>query len=298
MNQKTRGLIGLNIAVLIMSIAGLFAKLIPWPAPMIILGRAAVTAPCVAAYLLLRRRTLVLKCRRHAVILFGLGILMVAHWITYFAAIQVSTVAIGILAVFTSPIMATFLEPMFDGKKAHRADVLLALVAFAGIVLMVDDFSLSNGTFQGVLLGLISALLVTLRNIWSKSLVQEYAAPFVMFWQMFFGALVLSPLVFFVNVTVSTGDIQNLLILGVFATAIAHTLMLTSIGCLGARSTGVIMMIQPLYAILLAVVLLGEIPSLRVIVGGALVLSAMIVETVKQARSKEGIEHTIKADSF
>jgi len=282
--EKRTALIGLNIAIAIMSIAGLFAKLIPWPAVMIILGRASLTAPFLAAYLVCTKKSLRLKSRKHMFILMGLGIMMVTHWVTYFQAIQVSTVAIGILAVFTSPIIITFLEPLFDGHKVHGKDVVLALVAFAGIVLMIDEFSLGSGTVQGILFGITSALIVSLRNIWSKYLVKEYAAPLVMFWQMVFGALFLSPLLFFISVDVQPVDIKNLLILACFATAIAHTLMLKSVAHMGARATGVIMMIQPLYAIVLAVFLLGEIPTLRVVAGGALVMSAMIFETVQQTK--------------
>ncbi|MDA1292305.1 MAG: DMT family transporter [bacterium] len=283
-SEKRNALIGLNIAIAIMSIAGLFAKLIPWPAVMIILGRASLTAPFLAAYLVFTKKSLRLKSRKHMFILMGLGIMMVTHWVTYFQAIQVSTVAIGILAVFTSPIIITFLEPLFDGHNVHGKDVLLALVAFAGIVLMIDDFSLGSGTVQGVLFGITSALIVSLRNIWSKCLVKEYEAPLVMFWQMVFGALFLSPLLFFYTVDVQPVDIKNLLILACFATAIAHTLMLKSVAHIGARATGVIMMVQPLYAIVLAVLLLGEIPTLHVIAGGVLVMSAMIFETVQQTR--------------
>ena len=282
--RKRNALIGLNTAVLVMSIAGLFAKIIPWPSVMIILGRAAFTAPFIGAYILCTRKSLRLHSKKHAAILFGLGAMMVVHWATYFQAIKVSTVAVGILAVYTAPIIITFLEPIFDKKKICKRDILVALVAFSGIVLMVDTFSLSSGTLQGVLFGVTSAFLVSLRNIWSKCLVNTYSAPLVMFWQMVFGALFFSPLLFFYTVEVTTIDIQNLLILAVFATAFAHTMMLRSIACMGARASGVIMMIQPLYAILLAIPLLGEIPTLRVAAGGVLVMSAMVAETLKQAK--------------
>jgi drug/metabolite transporter (DMT)-like permease len=286
-SQKRNALIGLNFAILIMSISGIFAKLIPWPAVMIVLGRASLTAPFIAAYLVFTKTPLRLKSTKHMFILMGLGVMMVIHWTTFFTAIQVSTVAIGILAVFTAPMITTFLEPMFDDKKVCKKDVLLALVAFAGIVLMIDEFSFGSGAVQGILLGTTSAFLVSLRNIWSKCLVKSYTAPLVMFWQIVFGALFMSPLLFFIKVEVTPVDIKNLLILALFATAIAHTLMLKSVACIGARATGVIMMIQPLYAIVLAMFLLGEIPTLRVLAGGLLVMSAMVIETIKQATNSQ-----------
>lgn len=280
--EKAKALIGLNVAVLIMSMAGVFAKLIPWHPALIILGRAALTAPFVGLYLVARNRSLKLKTKRHVYTVIGLGVMMVTHWVTFFSAIQASTVAIGILAVFTAPIITTFLEPLFDKTRIETLDIVVALAAFSGIALMIDDYSIGGAAFTGVGLGVCSAVLVSLRNIWSKPMVQEYSAPLIMFWQMVFGAIALLPLLLVFDASVTMPDVGNLLLLALFSTAIAHTLMLNSIGYLGARATSVIMMIQPLYAILLAVVLLGEIPSLRIIAGGALVVGASGFESLKQ----------------
>lgn len=280
-SEKRSALIGLNIGTFVMSIAGLFAKLIAWPAVMIILARLALTAPFLAFYLLVTQRRIRLpKSAKHLGILIGLGIMMALHWTTYFASIQASTVAVGILSVYTAPILTTFLEPIFDGHRIHKTDILIALFAFSGIALMVDDFSLSSGTLIGVLLGVSSALLVSLRNIWSKCLVREYAAPTVLLWQMIFGALFLSPLLLFATVTATLSDLWLLLLLAVI-TAFAHSTVLRSTACIGARSTAVIMMVQPLYAIIIAIPVLGEVPSLRVIVGGLIVLSAAVFETLR-----------------
>ncbi|MCB9807749.1 EamA family transporter [Candidatus Peribacteria bacterium] len=283
-HEKTRAIAGLNVAVFVMSMAGLFAKLIDWNPVLIILGRATLTAPFIALYLVARRRSFALKRAKHVAMLFGLGAMMMCHWTSYFASIQTSTVAIGILSTFTSPIITTFLEPLFDGKHIRFHDVVIALIAFAGIVLMIDDFSLGGSTLIGVMLGMLSASFVSLRNIWSKGLMNEYGAPMVMFWQMLFGAIFLLPTLFFFDATVTVIDIRNLCILALFATAIAHTLMLNCIHHIGARATGVMMMVQPLYAILLAFLILGEVPALRVALGGILVLGAAGFESVKQAR--------------
>lgn len=281
--EKTRALIGLNIAVLVMSMAGLFAKLIDWNPVLIILGRAALTAPFIGLYIAVRGGRFRLQSTKHTLFLVGLGLMMVSHWTLYFSAIQASTVAVGILAVFTSPIFSTFFEPLFDGHRIDPKDIVIALIAFAGIALMIDDYSFGGSTLTGVFLGICSAVFVALRNIWSKPLIRMYSAPQVMFWQMVFGSTALLPALLFLHADVTAIDVRNLIILALFATAIAHTLMLNCIGVIGARATSVIMMVQPLYAILLALLLLGEVPSLRVLLGGALVLGAAGVESVRQA---------------
>ncbi len=282
--DKTKALLGLNIGVLVMSMAALFAKLISWHPALIILGRVALATPTLGFYLAIRKRSFRIQSKAHTAKLIGLGIMTITHWITFFTAIQKSSVAVAILAVFTSPIMLTFLEPLFEKAKIHAADLVVALIAFVGIALMIDDYNLGSSTFQGVLFGLISAVLVSLRNIWSKPMVQTYTAPMVLFWQMCFGTLLLLPLPLFIHADVTFIDLKNLTILAVFATALAHSLMLNSIGQIGARATGVIMMIQPLYAIALAAIILGEIPATRVLLGGVLVISASGYESFKQKR--------------
>ncbi len=282
--DKTRALIGLNIAIVCMSIAGLFAKLIDWHPVLIILGRAALTAPFIGLYLVYRKQSFRLRSTKDTLVMVALGIVMMLHWSTFFASIQVSSVAVGILAVFTAPIITTFLEPIFDRSHIHTQDIVVALIAFAGIALMIDDYSLGGSTLIGVLLGLFSALLVSLRNIISKDYSKTYGAPMVMFWQMVFGSIFLLPAILVLQADVTFIDIRNLLLLALLATAIAHTLMLNSIRHLGARATSVMMMIQPLYAIVLALLLLGEIPILRIIIGGLLVLGAAGVESLRQTK--------------
>ena len=280
--RRRNALIGLNISSVVMSIAGLFAKLLPWPAAITVFGRMAVAAPFVLLFLLVTRSSLRLQNAAHLRTLIVLGIMLAVHWVTYFAAVQVSTVAVAIIAVYTTSIMATFLEPFFCEGRITRKNVLIALVAFGGVVVMMEEFSFGNSTTQGILLGLLSAFLVTLRNLKSKCFVKLYSPSLTMFYQLLFGSLFLSPLLFYYDFTVTTVDIQKLLILGVIATAFAHTLMLQSIGSLGARSVAVIMTAQPLFAIAAAVPLLGEIPGPRVIIGGLLVMSAMVAETLQQ----------------
>ena len=282
--QRRNALIGLNIASVTMSVAGLFAKLLPWPAIITVLGRMSLAAPAVLVYLLIRRVPLKLKDAAHLRTLIFLGVILALHWVTYFAAIQVSTVAVGIIAVYTSSIMTTFLEPFFCKSRVCPKHIFIALLAFGGICVMMEEFSFGNSTTQGIMLGLISAFLVTIRNLKSKCFVKLYSPSATMFYQLLFGALFLAPALLWYDVSATAVDIQKLLILALVATAFAHTLMLQSVGALGARPVAVIMSAQPLFAILAAVPLLGEVPSVRVMIGGVLVMSAMVLETLEQAK--------------
>lgn len=267
-----------------MSIAGLFAKLIDWPATVIIAGRLSFAFPFVLLWLVWKRTPLRLHSRKDFFLLIGLSALLTLHWVTYFKAIQLSTVAIAIVTVYTGPIITTFLEPLIRKTRLEKIDIFTALIGFAGIVIMIEDFTLQSAVTQGITLALLSALLMSVRTIYSRCFVARYSGPLIMFYQLFFGAMMIAPFVPLFSFTITEDNMLNLLMLALFATAIAHTLVLSSLTHISARSSGVLMMIQPLYAVSLAVIILGEIPTLRVLIGGILVVSATMFETYKQSR--------------
>ena len=67
---------------------------------------------------------------------------MVAHWVTYFYALKLSNVAIGMLSMFTFPVMTALLEPFFTKQKINSIHIALALLVLIGIYFLVPDFSI------------------------------------------------------------------------------------------------------------------------------------------------------------
>jgi drug/metabolite transporter (DMT)-like permease len=61
--------------------------------------------------------------------------------------------------------MTSFLEPLFDREKIQAQNIFRAVIVFIGILLIIPEFEISNQTTAGVMLGLISALLFSIRNI-------------------------------------------------------------------------------------------------------------------------------------
>jgi len=67
-----------------------------------------------------------------------------------------------------------------------------------------------------------------------------------------------------------------LLILGVLCTAVAHTLFIESLAVLRTQTASVISALEPVYGIVLAALLLGEVPNLRTLLGGGLVIGTTV----------------------
>jgi drug/metabolite transporter (DMT)-like permease len=284
MDPRRKSLIELNAAVGMWAITALFAKWIPLPALQITGLRSAVAAAALFAVLRWQGHSLRLSGPRDLGVLVAGGLAMGAHWVTYFQAIQLSTVALGILALHTYPVMTAVVEPLIFKERVHWLDLLLGLVVMAGVAVLVPGFSLDSPITRGVLLGVLSAACFTLRNVLTRRAVAVYGGARVTFYQLLAAAAVLSPLALLFGQPLTLRSSGQLLLLGAIFTALPHTLYTNSLTHLKARSAGIIATLLPVYGSITAALLLGEIPSKRTLIGGGIILSAVALETARVMR--------------
>lgn len=125
MNNSSHNLGILYFALFLLALNGLFSKLIPLDAVSITLIRSVIAAIALFTFASLRARNAKLGSLKQYLGVYGIGILMGLHWVFFFASMQMSTVAIGMLSLFTYPMMTVLLEPLFTKKKLSLTDVLL-----------------------------------------------------------------------------------------------------------------------------------------------------------------------------
>lgn len=273
-----RSLIELNLSLLVLSFSPLFAKWVRLNAVSLIFWRAAFGAAALLLFLRAIRQPLALGSRREYLITAAVGVLMALHFVTYFHAIQVSTVAVAVTAVFSYPAMTVLIEPLLYGERPRWLDLGLALAALLGVALIVPSASLADATVQGVLWGLLSALLFALRNVSYRRWLHHVPGSQVMLYQLLVIAAVLAP--FIAPVTeVRPVDWALLAVLGVVCTALGHSLFAGSMRQLKAKTASLIACLQPVYAIVLGIVFLAEQPSARTLLGAAVVLGVALVES-------------------
>ncbi|MFW5743456.1 MAG: DMT family transporter [Spirochaetota bacterium] len=279
---RVRNLIELNVSAVLFGGTALFAKLIDLPVSAIIFGRSAFAALAILAFMLAARQSLLVTRRRDLAVLTGLGVVLAVHWLAYFQSIQVSTVAVGVIALHTYPIMTVLIEPVVDRSRIHVVDIGLALVVFAGIVVLVPEFSLESETTRGVLWGVGSAVLFTARNLTVRRYVQRYSGATIMFYQTAVSAVVILPLLLSAGTLGRTaGEWPLLLLLGTVFTALTQSLYASSLRNLSAKTVSIIATLIPLYSTIMAFFVLGEVPAVRTITGGLAVIVAVTVETVR-----------------
>ncbi len=284
MDSKRLGLVHLHLAILLFGGTALFAKLIDLPALDITAYRSAIACITLLLLLVLFKKPVRLKERKDYAIALCLGVLVGIHWVTYFAAMQLAGVTIGIIALFTYPVITVFIEPFFHGARPQLKDIGSACVVLFGIYLLVPSGNVGGDISLGILVGVVSACFFASRNVLHKRYFAAYSGMHAMYYQTLVASAMLIAFVEVPTSSISSENLWLLLLVGTVFTAAPHALFASSLQHLSAATAGLISCLQPLYGSLFAILLLSERPSMMTMIGGTLVISAACFETWSQAK--------------
>lgn len=280
--SKARGLLSIHLSVFLLAGTALFSKLVHLSARELIALRCLLAIPALALFVLATRQHIRLDGRREYGMVFLVGLLLAAHWVSYFHAMQISTVAIGLVALYTYPVITVFLEPLFIGSRPRGADVIAGVLVVAGVALMVPRFDLHDSTAQGVAWGVFSAIAYALRNIVQRRAFSHRPASLSMLYQVVVVAAVTLPLIDVQPIAaLDRGQWGLIALFGLFFTTVPHVLFLYGLRHYLAKTAGLIACLQVAYASTLATVVLGEVPSVRTIAGGVVIVLAAAYESLR-----------------
>lgn len=285
MQHSREGLLAVHAAVLIFGFTALFSKLLSLPALDITFYRSIFALLAIALYMAYKQQSYFLQRPQDYFMAGLLGALLAVHWVSYFYAMQVSTIAVGVIALYTFPVITVFLEPLFHGEKPHIIDIIVSFVVLFGIYLIVPDFSLDNNTTIGVLAGVFSALMMSLRNIMQRRYFSAYKASQALFYQVIVVIVVLFAFTDTAIIDIEEKQWWLLILLGIVFTALPHTLFSHGLIHLKAKTASLIACVQVVYAAVFAAVLLGEWLSWNVVAGGLIVISAAMFESLPRKKS-------------
>lgn len=287
--MKRRAILSVNLAVLLFGLAGLFAKWINLPAICITFGRVLFSSVALGLYMLVRRQRLRIADGKDFLLLVFAGAVLALHWWAFLRSIQLSTVAIGTITFSSFPLFVTFLEPLVFRQKLKRRNVLTAILVLLGVFITIPEFSPENGTFIGILVGMLSALAYAVLTLMNKSFAGKYSGTLTAFYEQASAAVILFPFILHTRVQPSAADVGLLLFLGVVTTATAHTLFISSLKTLPAQLSSVCASMETVYGILFALLLLGEVPSVREIIGAAVILCVVLFAQKAEGRERKGM---------
>lgn len=286
MDNKKTSLLQIHIAVFLFGISGLFAKFIVQPSIIIVLGRVFFSSIFLLLGICISKEDLKFKNKKDLTIIFIMGIILAIHWCTFFQGIKFSTVAIGLLTFSTFPIFITFMEPFFFCEKLKKEDTFLAFMTFVGILFVIPSFQIKNEMTMGVIFGIISSFSYAVLSLLNKKYVKEYKGVIIAFYEQFISFVILLPFFFIIKPVIAEKEILLLLLLGIVFTGIAHTLFINSLKNIKTQTAGIISSLEPLYGILLSIFFLNEIPYIKEIVGGIIILGTVFYSTMKNLKNK------------
>lgn len=263
------------------SSSGPLGKYVTTPPALTIWYRSIIGFVFLLLFVFVSKKKLRLKHKSDVGFIIISSVLMAGHWVFYFYALQFSNVAIGMLSLFSYPVITTFLEPLILRNKLDKIHVVLGIILLIGVALLIPEFKVSNNITLGVLFGISSAVCYSLRNIILKWKGTAYDGMVMMTFQAFLVAMLLLPAVFYYDQSVVADNWEALLALGLLVTAVGHSLFVSSFKYFSISKVSIISSLQPLIGIMLAFIFLHEIPSGRTLIGGAIILSVVLLESLR-----------------
>ncbi|SDS38120.1 Threonine/homoserine efflux transporter RhtA [Polaribacter sp. KT25b] len=283
-NSHNKNLSILLLGTLFVSTSGVLGKYIALPAEAIIFSRAILASIFMYTFCRIKKVDLKIKSRKDFYSFVISGFFMAAHWVTYFIALKLSNVALGMLTLFTFPVITALLEPFFTKQKLNPIHIFLAILVLIGVYILVPDLSIENDQLKGVLFGIFSAFCYALRNLTIKKHVKDYNGSMLMLHQMIVVAVLLIPVLFFSDFTNLQSQIPLLILVALLTTAIGHTMMVNSLKHFSVATASIISSVQPIFGIIIAYIFVNEIPSFNTFIGGGLILSTVIIESIRSKK--------------
>lgn len=275
----------LLLATFFISTSGVLGRYIAMPTEVIVWFRSFFGMLALFAFCKAKRFGIRVKNTKDYRPFLIAGIFMAVHWVTYFYALKIANVAIGVLSLYTFPVMTALLEPLFLKIKFNPIHIILGCLVLLGLYILVPEFSLESSSAKGAFFGLISALFYAIRILILKQYVHRYNGSVLMLYQTIIITVLLLPFLFIQGVDGWQEQLPYLILLGVLTTAIGHGLMTHSLQFFSASTASIISSAQPIFGIFLAFIFLKEIPTINTYVGGALILATVVIESIR-SRSK------------
>ena len=199
---------------------------------------------------------------RMIAIYIGIGVIVAVHWLTFYGSIKLSNASVAATCMALAPLFVAFIEPLLVQRQFDVRELLFGLAVIPGVGLVVGGIPAEMRT--GLAVGILSALLAAIFGMLNKRFIEHGEALSITGLEMAAGAMcltLLAPLMPAsepVIVKPSAHDAVLLLILSMGCTLLPFALSLVALRELSAFTTALAINMEPVYAIVLAILLLGE----------------------------------------
>ncbi len=289
MSPVRKALLQIHCCVVLWGFTAILGKLISLRALPLVWWRMLIVVAAIAlwppVWKLLRDTD-----RRTLARFSGVGVVIALHWLTFYGAIKLSNASVAATCMAIAPIFMAVIEPSIAGRSFDPRELAIGVVALPGVALVVGGTP--PGMRLGITVGVISALLVAVFGSLNKRYV-ERADPLLMTWvELAAGTAFLT----FVAALWPGGDafawpdgrdFALLMTLAIACTLLPFTLSLLALRHTSAFTAQLAVSLEPVYAVLLAIVLLGEQRELSAAfyLGVFLIVGSVLAHTCIKLRS-------------
>ena len=254
----------IHIAVLLFGFTAILGDLIQLPAVMIVWWRVLLTSFSLLFFIQFGKklREIPLKqIRTYAII----GMIIGLHWICFYGSVKLSNASVCLICMSTTSLFTSLIEPILVRTKFNKFELMLSAMIIPGMLLIVNNIDLSY--MAGVWVGLAAALLAAIFSTLNKANIKgadPYTISFIELssaWGMISIMLIFlwisgnQPAVF---LPTGINDWIFLITLALLCTTLAHVLSLQALKYLSAFASNLVINLEPVYGILLAIVILKE----------------------------------------
>jgi len=251
----------LHIALILAGFTGIFGKLITLNAGLISWYRLFFSSVIMLLFFAIKGKLPAITNKSKLQISFT-GLLLGIHWILFYGSIKYSNVSVGVVCFALSSFFNAVLNPIVNKRKLSVQELLLSGLTLLGIGLI---FGMDASYRLGITLGVFSSMFSALYTLYSERIVKDYDGQTFMLWQMSGGCIgltLLMPLVLWLSpvntIIPSAVDFGWLVVLAAFCTVLLYFLINATLKKIPSFTVSLTFNLEPLYTILLAIVIFKE----------------------------------------
>lgn len=291
-SDKLKNQIHLHFIVFIWGFTAILAALISIDALSLVWYRVLMASIILFFYLKFKKETFNEKPKDLFLFFLG-GALIAVHWVTFFYAIKISTISTTLITMSSSAFFVVLLQAFFGNNKHSWIELVLAIVAIFGFVII---FKVEKLYTEGMIYALISAFLLAVFSLFNNNLTQHYKAVKIAFFELFFALLFVSVILFF-KVTnffsffqLTESDWFYIFILGSICTAYPFVVATNLLKKMSPFTMVLTNNLEPVYGIVLAVIIFGDKEKMTVqfYLGAMFIVSSVLINAfLKTNRYKD-----------
>jgi len=271
----------LHFIVLIWGLTGILGDQILLPASNVVFFRTAIAffSLILIGFFIKKEKTISFK---KSMELIGVGVIVGAHWFTFFLSIKLSTVSIGVVCMSLTTLFVSFIEPIVFKRKLAVSEIVISIFILIGIVII---FGFEFKYILGILTGVTSAFLAALFSVFNGKLIKK-ASPFIITKFEMLGALLISIGILFGQgdlnsnlFNLTNNDLLLLIVLGLVCTTFAFLISVWVMKYLSPFTVSMSINMEPIYTIILAVLLFPEKEKMSIgfYFGGLIIIGSIFI---------------------